>query len=523
MDIPLPAKTQSLLALHPGKNTGLLQLKIGQKISATITQTAPDKQTLQIKIAGTIFSAHTSPSGHNITAPAPQQTLNPGQVLKLLVTRLLPTPELTVQNPSRGELSSSTTAMQQHPAPLVLKLNPLPVSTPARPAKQAPTLLLPGQQITASVLQSSDRQLQLQLISPQVSPANEHNTEQKSLFPQRLITITNVEDFIGKTPGINKAPLFVGQTLHIEVIKPGPVPTFKLLKTREPFTPVEKLISATVKQLLPRQQPASELLKQLITVLSVQSSHKNLPETVLKLARQLLQALPQAGELTQSRTLQKAVSDSGVLLEAKLSQALTESKDKPELQLKTDFKANLFKFIHLLKQATVALPEQNSASTERSLSTDLLSRTENSIARLILDQLTSLPRDDAAKQVWNFELPFMDKQKPDAVRIRIEQDRRHNAAQKNNNWSVTITLKPPKLDTIYCKIAYFDQTVNTYFWSNQSATTRLIQQNLDYLRECIEEKGLKTGHLAAQCGTPEDQTFKQSTATQPSCLLDEKI
>jgi flagellar hook-length control protein FliK len=151
-----------------------------------------------------------------------------------------------------------------------------------------------------------------------------------------------------------------------------------------------------------------------------------------------------------------------------------------------------------LKKATNTNTESKLPSPEIKAMKELLNKTENTLARLVVDQLMSLPREETSKQIWHIEIPFMDKQKAETVRISIERDSSADQADTRKQWSVDITLTPPEIGTIHCKIAYRDETVSTHFRSNQQSTSQLINKHLEQLRFCFEAAGLKTGHMDVQ-------------------------
>ncbi|NOQ82190.1 MAG: flagellar hook-length control protein FliK, partial [Methylophaga sp.] len=101
------------------------------------------------------------------------------------------------------------------------------------------------------------------------------------------------------------------------------------------------------------------------------------------------------------------------------------------------------------------------------------------------------------KQVWVMDLPFTEKKQATAVRIEIEKNHKKTQQTEQKNWSATITLSPPHLDTLHCKVSYFDDAVHTNFWSEDAKTTKLIQDNLGYLTTRFEEEGLTPGNMNA--------------------------
>lgn len=174
-----------------------------------------------------------------------------------------------------------------------------------------------------------------------------------------------------------------------------------------------------------------------------------------------------------------------------------------------DFKANLLKFIHALKQELTAQGEQQHNQVDLDLLKNLQNKTENTVAKLVLDQLMSLPKEDNPKQQWIIDIPFIDRQQAESVKIEIQRDKENKKQSGSNDWSVNITITPPELGTIHCLVSYRNDAINTFFKSQNTQTTELIKHNLDYLKNQFEESGLKTGHMDAHHGSQKIQTPHQ--------------
>ncbi|MGZ4992233.1 MAG: flagellar hook-length control protein FliK, partial [Methylobacter sp.] len=162
-----------------------------------------------------------------------------------------------------------------------------------------------------------------------------------------------------------------------------------------------------------------------------------------------------------------------------------------------DFKANLLKFIQALKQEIIPQGGQPLNQVDLDLLKNLQHKTENTVAKLTLDQLMSLPKEDNPKQLWIIDIPFVDRQQAESVRIEVQRDKENRQQSGNGDWSVNITITPPGLDTIHCIASYRDNVINTFFKSRNTQTAELIKHHLDYLKTQLEESGLKTGHMDA--------------------------
>ena len=525
MDIPLPANAQALLAKHTGDRQPLLQLKPGQQLSATVAKISPDKQTLQLSIAGKKFSASFTETSLSNAQPS-QLPITKGQVLKLIVQQLLPAPELKIQN-TTVEQQASTNPQSPHLNQKQLNLiSGLVLKIITQPQKSEAIQLNPlqlqhlqvGEKIPVKILQILPRQIQFELLPKHAENQTTVSLQQQNksdavIQPGKLLTLAI------KSPAVAIKP---GQTAFLEVLKPGSPPTFKISSLKTTDSSTDQVIFKAMKQFLPKQQSSSAMLNQLINELPDLTTQDKIPETLKNIARQIIQNLPQHSQLGNSKVLQQAINNSGTLLEAKLAAAPEPTATKSSMPtLDSDFKNNMLKLWQSLKSESSITSESRITIPETPVLKELLHKAETALARIVVDQLLSLPREESPRQIWHIELPFINNGQAETIKLTIEQDSSSDNPDNTNQWSVNITLTPPGLGTIHCKISYLDKTLSTHFRSEQQTTTELIQNHLQQLRTNFETAGMTTGHMDAQ--------FQLSTAVSTTAdmlgtnLLDENI
>jgi hypothetical protein len=489
VDIKLPLS----LHLPPSKLTlpelAGLKLQVGQPLDAKVVNTliSTAQNAISLKLGNQIITVQSS-------QPLNVQT---GQNLAVQVTKTTPTIEFKL-------LTALPEAKNQ---PILLTL--LPQSAPA------------PQQLQAKIIGLTDKQIQLQVM------------QNASSEPPSKPTIILIDRATTSIPTAS----FVGQQITLEINKAGKHPEYPLIANAD--SPIETKIATLVKQLLPKQASPIVLLEQLHENLPPLVSSQTLPEPLKKVVLELLQGLPQKEQLFDDQHLAKVIKDSGVFLEAKLPLLIksglfegslkeavlnllqkapqqTDSKPLPEAGLadtlfKFDFKANLGKLLEALK---LEINNQNDlaiTNAETDVLKNLQHKTENSLAKIVLDQLVSLPKEDTPKQLWHIELAFMDRQTPQTAELQIQMDQEQDQATAANNWSATITITPPGLGAIHCVVNCKDKFVSTYFKTQTSQTASLIKDNLDYLKTQFEEQGLKIGHMSAnEGGTPKNNATRQS-------------
>ncbi len=431
-----------------------------------------------------------------------------------------------------------------------------------------------NQALVTKIVNISGSKILLQFVTAPTTTATIIPSTETSPKQTGLITIERSQ--------LLNAPsdLKIGQNLNLEAIKTGPMTAFKVIPPQTNLGASEAKIAEFVKQFLPRHEAAPVFLNQLIKDLPQLMKNETVPQALKDIAAQIIQNLPPKEQLVSSQGLKQALTNSGLFLEAKLPaqaelikvlpqlikneslplsiqriainvlQNLTQkdpllnipaSQPKPlsttelaalklnlEKQTATsntapldqeDFKANLLKFIDALKQELSAQSELPPNPVELDLLKNLQTKTENTVAKIVLDQLVSLPKEESTKQVWVIDIPFLDRQRAESVRVEIQQDKENTQYAGNKDWSVNITITPPELGTIHCLVSYRNEVINTFFKSNSFKTAELIKHNLDYLKNQLEESGLKTGHLDAQDDNQKIQSTHQLIRKQ---LFDDK-
>lgn len=616
MDINSPINTQSLFAANRLlENT--LNLKVNQQLDVKVINA--DIQAAKNAIALSLGAKDVVVQGNRPIA------LNPGQDLKIQVTKVAPVIEFKVLEPlpelkelrlkliSTAKDGGSVAIGKEPIRPITRDSGNAEIAKEAvhqtakdggstainnelmRPAgKNVGSIAIGGEPVRQSPrdgvnilndngevrLAASEKQLtDAKIISIigskiqlQVFPAPAETDKRKAA----LITIERAQLTNASSD------LKTGQELKLEIVKPGVLPEFKIVPVATHIP--EAKIAEFTKQFLPRHEAPPVLLNQLLKDLPKLTENKNISQALKDIALKIVQGLPPKEQLITSQGLKQAIANSGLFLEAKMPAQAELIKELPQLiknesvphslqriaveilqnltpkepplggtsnsfksaaetdllpstlntadaasnTFKTgdsgeinlvaeDFKANLLKFIQVLKQETSNHGEQSLTQADLDLLKNLQHKTENTVAKLALDQLMSLPKEDSPKQLWIIDIPFIDRQQAQAVKIEVQCDKDNKVQPDNTNWSVNITLTPQGLGTIHCIASYRDNIINTFFKSRDAQTTELIKHHLDYLKSQLEESGLKPGHMDAHNEAPKAQP------THPHQLVQKKL
>jgi Flagellar hook-length control protein FliK len=316
-----------------------------------------------------------------------------------------------------------------------------------------------------------------------------------------------------QTPNV----LELGQILKLEVIKAGTVPELKIVVPQQAVQPEQAVVLQALRQFLPKQQSLTDFavsLRQIATLTAGKS------DTVSIAIHEALGALLSKDEIISAEGLKRGINNSGVFMEAKLANLLTPQGD---------LKGHLLALADALQKVqggqtadsapTKTLPNVLAGGID--IDNALLNKTEGAIARIVLDQLASLPQNDDQQNTWQIEIPFTDGHHTDTVKLKINQESKSNQASQQANWSVMLELNPPGLGTLHSKISLVDDSIDTHFWSDQQTITALVREHLDLLSARYMQAGLAVGQLNALEGRVDNIT--SSGFPLLPTLLDERI
>jgi flagellar hook-length control protein FliK len=146
-------------------------------------------------------------------------------------------------------------------------------------------------------------------------------------------------------------------------------------------------------------------------------------------------------------------------------------------------------------------PKETLPDSSIKLLIGLLKHLDGAVARIQTQQLASLPQEDAARQVWQFELPVRNGEEIDLLHIRIGRDDSANAKENEPAvWTLTLHMDLAKLGPMRIHLRLQGEQLSTLIWSERSETNTLIQSHLQELRSAYEQRGLSVDRLEAHQG-----------------------
>lgn len=303
-----------------------------------------------------------------------------------------------------------------------------------------------------------------------------------------------------------------GQPLTLQVEKVGNLPELRVLT----LPSQTELKAAALKNVLPRQQPLPQLLKAMTQILVGSNSTSPLPPPVKQAVNSLLMRIVSIDDPAFKAQISNALQLSGTQSEARL---LNQNIGT------TDFKLNLLRLIGLIKplisqgkpleQTILVQPPQvnpspiptptATASQETSSTTkllfDLFKHLDGAVARIQTNQLSSLPTEDPARQVWQFELPIRQGNSFDLFHFRIGRDGSKSGEGDETAWSLTLHMNLQPLGPIKIRLHLLGEVISTVIWSEMPDTTSLIKRHLGKLRTGLESAGLEVKKLDAFQGS----------------------
>lgn len=329
-----------------------------------------------------------------------------------------------------------------------------------------------------------------------------------------------------------QSPLKPGQTLNLQVLKAGVPPVLQLVP--EESAPDPALVA--LRSALPRQDGLPPLLANLAQLAQTTGGRAQLPLPApsAQAGEQVFNHLPGVETVTTPRGLRQALLDSGLFLENRLAQALSNGQPP---NLDADLKAGL---IRLLTTLTGARPSEQPATSASAATADrpvptppplrgapvtpqarsepnlaahlssaqntntLAHQVESGLARIQLGQLASVPSTPDARPLWMLELPVRNGSDTNVFHLQIDQEgSRGGRDAPTPMWSVTLAFDLAALGPVRARVTVVDKQVSVGIWTEHESTAQLFDRHLQTLGTRLQESGLRVGHLTCQTGAPQ--------------------
>lgn len=175
-----------------------------------------------------------------------------------------------------------------------------------------------------------------------------------------------------------------------------------------------------------------------------------------------------------------------------------------------------------LPPLTVArvLQDQELAPTVR----ELQRQAEGALARVQLNQLSSLPQERQPGMEWLIELPVRREQDADVWNLRILRHAGHDGGRdgecaqgEDGSWSVMLAFDLPGIGPMQTRVNLRSDTITAQFFSRTTGTLALVQEHLPLLEARLRQAGLRIDELSCHHGQ-----IQTAAAPQRTRLLDER-
>jgi len=326
------------------------------------------------------------------------------------------------------------------------------------------------------------------------------------------------------------ASLRPGQELLLKVESVGQPPLLRVVSAEAG----EDSLHKALRWALPRQDSLQSLLSLLVSQ-SAQSGSAPGSASLSGLLHGLLARIVDADQLTRWLGLRRALADSGMFLEAKLAAALRGAAPG---SWDTDLLVQALRLLSALRAgaAPVSAPPPGPADSrsttprgrlERGRSgypqdegvddldedeegASLLGLVEAVVARVRVNQISSLLEQQAQGWGWSLEVPYRDGEQLRSVNVRLRKQADRQTPERDV-WTVHLALDIDALGAFQGQLTLIEQDVSIALWAQEDALVPLIETHLDRLATWLAEDGLHVVSLVVHHGLPPLHTAMPST------------
>jgi hypothetical protein len=227
------------------------------------------------------------------------------------------------------------------------------------------------------------------------------------------------------------------------------------------------------------------------------------PELINRI-KSVLGNAPTRNEAASPTLLKKFILESGLFMEPRLA-----SGQSPGPDLKTNLLLLLFHLRGQMEELMVS--DQRGVAAENrppaspfdagisKLLSQLLRQTEGSLARIQLNQLSSLPAEEGNRQVWQLDIPVKHPEGYDNFQLRVEREQSHSEKKgAQYRWRLSLHFDLDPLGPVQAQLTLLGEEVSALFLTERQQSATLIEQQLASLEQAFSRVGLKVGHLAAK-------------------------
>ncbi|MEW6764622.1 MAG: flagellar hook-length control protein FliK [Pseudomonadota bacterium] len=138
------------------------------------------------------------------------------------------------------------------------------------------------------------------------------------------------------------------------------------------------------------------------------------------------------------------------------------------------------------------------------LADNLKQAVEGALARLHLNQLTSLQAQNSEQPHWVMEFPLPADQGDTALRLRLEREgaRKGSGETGEPGWRLDFDFSLEPLGPLRASVLMRGEHLNVRLWAERPATLDTLRDNLELLHAGLQRTGLEVDHLGCYPGQP---------------------
>ncbi|MFZ5514044.1 MAG: flagellar hook-length control protein FliK [Pseudomonadota bacterium] len=145
-------------------------------------------------------------------------------------------------------------------------------------------------------------------------------------------------------------------------------------------------------------------------------------------------------------------------------------------------------------------PSQGAASP---LADTLRGAIEGALARVHLNQISSLQAQGTEQALWVMEFPLPKEHGEGPLKLRLERDgKRAGAGAGDSGWRLDLDFSLEPLGPLRASVLMRGEQLNVRLWAERPDTLSRIQTHLDLLDAGLRRTGLEVAHLACYPGQP---------------------
>jgi hypothetical protein len=325
-----------------------------------------------------------------------------------------------------------------------------------------------------------------------------------------------------------------GERMTLRVLRTSPVLALERIPESSGPKIDPQAIGDALRKFIPRQMTPTPLLANLAWI--ARGGGEGLPKAVAEATQRLWQSLPSMDDMSDPMTLERALSRSGMFLEAAL--ANDDGTPASRAGLATDLKTLMLQLSRVLRDhgarprsavfaestphaplptangplgalssspATLALLETPSEQMS-----ELARQTEGALARMTTTQVANSAHESPAPS-FLIELPIRQDDRASMLRLRIEQDESRVHHGDSQAWTVEAALDLGAAGALHARVSLTGFHVGVQLRADSPMLVDIMNARAPELEALLRGAGLEVDRIVCRHGMPGGDTGQRLT------------